>query len=173
MRLGSLLGFNLQLRKDGNTAYINPVLPLDETGYYSCFVKVLSGAEVIDGGTLTSDFTATNFNTEMVVKSKSGVADSYTLLFEVRDKNNLVMLNQTLTVLVDKATGDVSGGGTTNDDKINDFGLNEHSSIKDVFDAIKNSSATFMSFFTIIPGFVWAMVAIGLGLAILLLLLGR
>ena len=170
---GQLLGFNLQLRKDGSTAYINPVLPQNETYYYSCFVKVQDGADVIDGGTLTSDFTATNFNSEIAVKSKSGVADSYTLLFEVKDKNGLVMLDQTLTVLVDKTTGDVSGGGTTTDDKISDFGLNEHSSIKDVYNAIKNSAATFMQFFSIVPGFIWAMVVIGLGLAILLLLLGR
>ena len=105
---GQLLGFNLQLRKDKNIAYINPVLPSSETSYYSCYVKVMSGLDVIDGSTLTSDFTSTPFNTEISITAKKDVASSYVLLFEVRDKNGLVCLDQTLTVFIDKSTGNIT-----------------------------------------------------------------
>ena len=68
----------------------------------------------------------------------------------------------------------ISGSGSSTNDSFSAFNsLNENSSIKDVINSSKAGISVIGECFTVLPGWIWALVSIGLIVAIVLRILGR
>lgn len=108
---------------------------------------------------------------------------TFDIFFEVRNKvTNKVMLtksyNCTINLMSDSSinSGTIDGEEDKNigDNDKNIFdGLNENSSLDDILNTIKESFETFKLAFSILPGFIWTMIASTLFIIIILRVLGR
>ena len=112
------------------------------------------------------------------------------LIYEIRNKSGFVCLTRVVDLTVSTVNNPSFDGSSTNGEKdensdinvsnnidksnSNPFSdLNEHSSIDDLVKASKQTFSGFGSLFSILPKFVWGMLAISLTVAIALRILGR
>lgn len=105
----------------------------------------------------------------------------FTLYFEVRNKTTgEVMLTKSFNCVVNLASDSKVTGGTINGEEDPNFntsnffdGINEHSSLQDIINSVKDTFTMFQLMFSIVPGFIWFLVFTGITVCIALRILGR
>ena len=178
--------------KVSTIAYVNiiPSLKLTLSPYYDIYYKVIVPEdEVLSLVSYTAhmakEYTLVNNNTTMTYATMD--ESNFSIYFEIRNKiDGKVVLTKSRDIKLIFDTGIGTGnsgitGGTVNgeiDESINDSnnpfsGLDENSSLEDVLDFSNGSLDTFSTAFSILPSFIWWIIATSLIVIITLRILGR
>ncbi len=167
-----------------------PHLSSAQSPYYDIYYKIITKNDfdiTSNTGHISRDYASVNNNATMHFQGVSGT--SFTLCFELRNKvGGTVALTKTYDItlkLTSVAEGGFLGGdsnsgvtgGTVNGENdpniADDYKTYEKMSLDELIDFAKGSFNTFKSAFSILPGFVWGMLVILLGVVIALRILGR
>lgn len=107
---------------------------------------------------------------------------NFTIYFEIRNKTTgSVMLTKSFDCVVKLVSDSSVTGGTINGEEDSSFnastdifnGINENTTFDELIQFAKSSLDTFTIIFSIVPSFIWAFVAIGITICIILRIIGR
>lgn len=135
------------------------------------------------------DFNEIDSGHTYVLHNDSFSAKQVTLYFEVRNKvTNAVMITKSYTVTINvvsesqinSGTVDgeddpsvVTGGNSLFGSYSDSDGFNLNMSFDDIMNTAKGSFNTFKMIFSILPSFIWILVALGISISIILRIVGR
>lgn len=199
-KIGKLLpeNFTVDFDFDKTTPRVTftPRLKNNASLYHDIYYKVSNSESIISvdtGGAAPTDWIKISNNTDYCLFTLLD-NEKFTLHFEIRNSiDGKVVLNKTFDInlrangFVDGGMGNSSGqssgvvGGSINGENdpslgSNGFafnGVNEHMSFDELINFAKSSINTFIAIFSIVPSFIWSLVAIGIAICISLRILGR
>lgn len=155
-----------------------PVLVGKLSEYYDIYYK-LDSVNFLFSPTknITNVFETVNSGSSMEFKAFSD--EVFNIYFEVRCKysDKRTVLRKSFKISLSSSFSNTVSGeinGESADLSSNPFAsLNENSSIDDLISASKNTFTLFQSAFSILPGWIWALISIFLTVCIVLRILGR